>query len=449
MRSLCKVFIVLVHFYFISTASHAQSNANYIKSNAIPIRNPKLLNDSVYRFFDNYRVIMVGEMHGANECAQFVNGLAALFTAKGDSIFVGLEIPAERMHHFITNHTDSSIYQSNFFSNYEPFDGRESFAWAQLIGHLKNNPNVHLFFFDIDSAAYGKLDRDSAMYHNIKQQLLQHPQWRMLTLSGSYHASLTKAEKKLATYLIQDTSLKLAQHLASVYNYYYNGSYNANSGGTFKEHHYSRQLNDWDTTVACDKYLIKCSPKSDFPYTAVYYTKTLTPSKMVKGNFNLQALKLELATIAQRDQKTRTGKDSSAYMHYIDSCLLVQVKALLTQYGWMGKSLVGAKANQALFLVIQHTDLETQLTYYSLLEQAVQEGESYPSELALLQDRIQMRQGDLQTYGTQVIFSKTGEPQFYPIANEKQVNQRRAKVGLQPIEEYAKYFGINYIPPRE
>jgi hypothetical protein len=58
-----------------------------------------------------------------------------------------------------------------------------------------------------------------------------------------------------------------------------------------------------------------------------------------------------------------------------------------------------------------------------------------------------MRQGKKQIYGSQVVFSKTGEPEFYPIDDEKNVNIRRKKVGMQPIEEYAKYFGIDYKPP--
>jgi len=55
-----------------------------------------------------------------------------------------------------------------------------------------------------------------------------------------------------------------------------------------------------------------------------------------------------------------------------------------------------------------------------------------------------MRQGKNQLYGSQVVYSKTGEQMFYPIEDEKNVNIRRAKMGLQPLEEYAKLFGITY-----
>lgn len=159
------------------------------------------------------------------------------------------------------------------------------------------------------------------------------------------------------------------------------------------------------------------------------------------------AIKKELSAIFDRDQKTRTGSDSAEFADYIDSCNLVQVESLIAKYGWLGKSFVGSKGNQAVFIVIQHADLATQEKYLPVMQKSVDEGESSASDFAMLQDRVLMRQGKKQIYGSQVVFSKTGEQVFYPIEDEKNVNARRAKVGLQPIEEYAKYFGIDYKLP--
>jgi hypothetical protein len=159
------------------------------------------------------------------------------------------------------------------------------------------------------------------------------------------------------------------------------------------------------------------------------------------------AIQQQLETILDRDQKTRTRGDSAAFMQYIDSTNLVQVESLLTKYGWMGRSFVGARANSALFFVIQHADLVTQLKYVPLLQRSVELGESRPSNLALMQDRILMRQGKNQIYGSQVVTNERGEQVFYPIEDEKNVNIRRAKIGMQPLEEYAKLFGIDYKLP--
>jgi hypothetical protein len=127
----------------------------------------------------------------------------------------------------------------------------------------------------------------------------------------------------------------------------------------------------------------------------------------------------------------------------------VQIELLLSKYGWLGKSLVGARGNQTCFLVIQHADSATQVKYLPVLRQSVEKGESSASDLALLEDRVLMRQGKKQIYGSQVVFDKMGNNVLYPIEDEKNVNIRRAKVGLQPLEEYAKYFGIQYKLPEQ
>ena len=44
--------------------------------------------------------------------------------------------------------------------------------------------------------------------------------------------------------------------------------------------------------------------------------------------------------------------------------------------------------------------------------------------------------------------NNTVKHEFFPVKDEINVNKRRAFVGLQPLEEYAKYFGINYILPK-
>jgi len=160
------------------------------------------------------------------------------------------------------------------------------------------------------------------------------------------------------------------------------------------------------------------------------------------------SIKSELSAILERDQKTRTGSDSANFMRYIDSCNLAQVEKIIEKYGWLGRSVIGAGGNSTLFFVIQHADLATQLKYFPLLEKSVAEGESRPSNLALMQDRILVRQEKKQIYGSQVVLNKTGGKEFYPIEDEKNVNIRREKMGMQPLEEYAKLFGIEYTLPK-
>jgi len=176
----------------------------------------------------------------------------------------------------------------------------------------------------------------------------------------------------------------------------------------------------------------------------------LSLSAYSQSPLDTNAIKKELAAIYDRDQKTRSNGDSIEFISYIDSCNQAQVEKLIAAYGWMGRSTIGPVGNYTLFLVIQHADLPMQEKYFPMLEQSVDAGESRPMDLAMMQDRILMRQGKKRLYGSQVVFNKiTGDQEFYPIEDEKNVNVRRAKVGLEPMEEYASHFGIDYKLPRE
>lgn len=185
------------------------------------------------------------------------------------------------------------------------------------------------------------------------------------------------------------------------------------------------------------------------PFLFLLLFLTCGQQVFAQATIDTTAIKKELSAIFDRDQKTRTGSDSAKFMNYIDSCNLVRVESLIAKYGWLGKSFVGGKGNQAVFLVIQHADIATQEKYLPVMKKSVDEGESAASDFALLQDRVLMRQEKKQIYGSQVVYSKTGEQIFYPIEDEKNVNTRRTKMGLQPIEEYAKYFGIDYKLPAQ
>jgi hypothetical protein len=433
-------FILFLSLTFLS--ARGQNDEVYLKANAIRFDNPEKLNDSVYTLLSPFQVIMVGEMHGTNESAPFVRGLTNLFTNKGDSVLVGLEIPAELMNRFLQLHNDSSIYQSEFFANPPYLDGRESIAWANLISSLNKNHKVIVFFFDTNRDENVVPFRDTLMAANIKTQFNKHPAWKIITLSGNYHTSISNPGS-MTSFLKRNITAKIC----SLNMEYKEGTCMASFSGDFKKKALGSYPSVFNSTEGYDRYLLLYSANSNYDYNGIYYTKYITAASMVKDSFDLTAIKKELSVLWDRDQKTRASGDSTAFMQYIDSCNLAQVEFLIAKYGWMGKSLVGGRGNQAMFLVIQHADLAIQEKYFPLMQQSVDEGESRASEVAMLQDRILMREGKNQIYGSQVVYSKTGEQIFYPIEDEKNVNIRRAKVGMQSLEEYAKNFGIDYKLP--
>jgi hypothetical protein len=132
-----------------------------------------------------------------------------------------------------------------------------------------------------------------------------------------------------------------------------------------------------------------------------------------------------------------------------DSADLERILEILGRRSWPSPDEVGERASMAVFLVLQHADSGIHATYVPIMRAAVQLGAARPEDLALMEDRLLTEQGKPQLYGSQVRMDSTGKAAFFPIADEPDVDKRRASVGLEPLESYARYFGIDYHLPRK
>lgn len=124
-------------------------------------------------------------------------------------------------------------------------------------------------------------------------------------------------------------------------------------------------------------------------------------------------------------------------METVDKSNIGRVKAILNQFGWPGKNLVGEKASAATWTVVHHADIATQKLYLDLMTQAADAGELRWALVAQTIDRIAVREGRKQTYGTQ--FHDAGGVMIPdPIEDEANVDERRAKVGLPPLADFSR-----------
>lgn len=173
------------------------------------------------------------------------------------------------------------------------------------------------------------------------------------------------------------------------------------------------------------------------------------------------ALKRELDSIYVEDQKYRKliselresgeltdDKKTELYRLWqiTDSSNTVRVSEILDEYGWLGSDEVGSEGNSALFLVIQHADLDVQLKYLPMMRQAAEEGKARKSSLALLIDRTNLRQGYYQEYGSQVTITQDGRYFVQPLRDPKNVDARRASMDLPPLAEYVSHWGMDWDP---
>lgn len=147
-------------------------------------------------------------------------------------------------------------------------------------------------------------------------------------------------------------------------------------------------------------------------------------------------LRSQVFPTMQKYGKESTQMDSlNAAITRFDSVALVTVLGFIEQYGWLGKSQVGEKANQALFIVIQHaTNNALREKYFPLLKASAEKKESKKSDMATMLDRMLVEKGESQIYGTQSRMVE-GILELYPIQNPEEVNRRRRKVGLGKLKK--------------
>ena len=176
-------------------------------------------------------------------------------------------------------------------------------------------------------------------------------------------------------------------------------------------------------------------------------------------------LRVELEQMYETDQSRRSQVDSLVMLHgpdseevrllwekqsQIDEKNMARLQEIVAEYGWPGESLVGRKAAIAAFLVLQHAEYEIQKQYLPLVREAFQSGELGGQYLAMLEDRVLVREGKKQIYGTQLSRNQeTDQMELYPIEDEINVGQRREEMGLMPLADYLNLFGLEYEAPRQ
>ena len=189
----------------------------------------------------------------------------------------------------------------------------------------------------------------------------------------------------------------------------------------------------------------------------VFFKKIIKRAKIHKGKSfpSLNLSWVELLAGVYRNDQIRSELDFKNIhdidsIRKIDSSNTVIVTSLLDKHGWLGPSIIGDQGNLTLFLVIQHSTHDVRLKYFPQLKEAIAKQNAQPSQAALMEDRILSETEGRQKYGSQLFWNKEeGRYKPFPIIDEKNVNKRRADMGMEPLEEYLKRYGIRYILPEE
>jgi hypothetical protein len=157
-----------------------------------------------------------------------------------------------------------------------------------------------------------------------------------------------------------------------------------------------------------------------------------------RGEGGEPELRQELLEMQDADQAERTGEVNANH----DAERTDRLKELIGEYGWPTRRMVGEDGASAAWLIAQHADQDPafQREALALMCTAALAGEADVTELGYLVDRVAVNAGEPQVYGTQVGDCVDGRALPQPIADEAHVDERRAHVGMEPLEEYLEFF---------
>lgn len=186
------------------------------------------------------------------------------------------------------------------------------------------------------------------------------------------------------------------------------------------------------------------APIADGPIDISATIDLIRTSDRVKNALNgFQMLEVNcdsmISLLDEAYRKDQEVRQQGGDMQLIDQQNQKVVISLIEECGFPTMEEAGQHGYTAIFLVLQHSAGGIIGRYYPPLAAAVERGEINKSTFALMQDRLLMNFGYKQIYGSQIM-----NDQLYELQAPETVNERRAEVGLGPIEAYLKYFKLDF-----
>ena len=115
-----------------------------------------------------------------------------------------------------------------------------------------------------------------------------------------------------------------------------------------------------------------------------------------------------------------------------------QMKRIVNKYGWPTRKLVGKRASNFAWLLVQHADNDVKFQEFclKLIKEAGGNDAITKRQIAFLTDRVLVNKGEPQIYGTQFYVDKSGKIIPRPIFDSLHLDNRRKIIGLESFKEY-------------
>lgn len=131
--------------------------------------------------------------------------------------------------------------------------------------------------------------------------------------------------------------------------------------------------------------------------------------------------------------KDRTPEKFKELVSPIDQKNIKRLEEIVNEIGLPTISKVGKDASYAAWLIAQHAPLSFMKRYLKLQEENLNDID--PKNYAYLKDRVLIRHGELQEFGTQYQVIN-GANRLHQLKDPENVDKKRAEVGLEPLCDY-------------
>lgn len=157
-------------------------------------------------------------------------------------------------------------------------------------------------------------------------------------------------------------------------------------------------------------------------------------------NTKLSKAILQMAKVEQKVRKAFLKDVSlSKELEKIDASNLKKLKKIVKKFGWPTIQLVGKRASNLAWLLVQHADhdLKFQKFCLRLMIKEAKRGNVLWENVAYLTDRVLVNSDKPQLYGTQ-FYDRERKLNPRKILDISNLNKRRKRMGLEPFEIYKK-----------
>jgi hypothetical protein len=181
--------------------------------------------------------------------------------------------------------------------------------------------------------------------------------------------------------------------------------------------------------------------------TAAWYVKQKAWANESAQDWTNDSLRTALIRAAGLDANANATAGAGALLGYEvvgatsptltarDSATIAALTTLAATRGstWPTRSVVGATGVRALWVLTGTDTTLARVSLHRMMEAGPEE--SPPAAVAMLEDRLRVRAGRKQLYGTQLVRRADGTLEPAPIEDLKHVELRRDAAGLPPLQQ--------------